>query len=78
MSEEDNKTEHLPPIEEVMDPLEILVRKWVTTEVKDELGGGYGGLNISFEDLGSLILNCFDEVQAGMLANIMPEGTTIH
>jgi len=83
MSEEDNETEYLPPIEEVMDPIEILVRNWVTKQVKDELGNAesgeeYEGLNLSFEDLGSLILSCFDEVQGVMLASIVPEGTTIH
>ena len=78
MSEENNETEYLPPIEEVLDPIEILVRNWVTKEVKDELGEEYEGLNISFEDLGSLILSCFDEVQEVMLQSIVPEGTTIH
>ena len=78
MSEEDNETITLPQIEEVMDPIEILVRNWVTKQVKDELGGEYDGLNLSFEDLGSLILSCFDEVQEVMLESIVPEGTTIH
>lgn len=78
MSEEDNETEYLPPIEEIMDPLEILVRNWVTKQVKDELGDEFEGLNVSFEDLGSLILSCFDEVQKVMLESIIPEGTTIH
>jgi len=78
MVEEDNETIPLPPIKELMDPIEILVRNWVTKEVKDELGGEYEGLNLSFEDLGSLILSCFDEVQEVMLASIVPEGTTIH
>jgi len=83
MSEEDNETITLPPIEEIMDPIEILVRNWVTKQVKDELGNDesgeeYEGLNLSFEDLGSLILSCFDEVQGVMLASIVPEGTIIH
>ena len=78
MSKEDNETEYLPPIEEVMDPIEILVRNWVIKQVKDELGGEYEGLNLSFEDLGTLILSCFDEVQEVMLQLIIPEDTTIH
>jgi len=78
MSDKDNKTVTLPKIEEVMDPIEILVRDWVTNHVKSELGEEYGGLNLSFKDLGTLILSCFDEVQEVMLESIMPEGTTIH
>lgn len=78
MSEEENETITLPLIEEIMDPLEILVRDWVTKQVKDELGGEFEGLNLSFEDFGTLILSCFDEVQEVMLASIVPEGTTIH
>ena len=78
MSEEDNETITPPLIEELMDPIEVLVRDWVTKHIKDELDGDYDGLNLSFEDLGSLILSCFDEVQGVMLASIVPEGTTIH
>lgn len=78
MSEEDNETITIPKDEELMDPIEILVRDWVQTEVHDELGEEYEGLNLSFEDLGSLIVQCFDKVQEVMLASIMPEGTTLH
>jgi len=76
--EESNETIVPEPIEEVMDDLEILVRNWVTKEVQEELGPEYEGLNMTFDDLGSLILSCFDEVQQTMLAAIIPEGTTIH
>ena len=78
MSEEDNETITQPLMEELMDPIEILVRNWVKRSVQDELGEEYKGLNVSFEDLGKLILSCFDEVQEIMLDSIMPEGTTIH
>ena len=78
MSEEDNETIVPEPIEEVMDPVEKLVRHWVNINVKDELDEKYEGVNLSFRDLGTLILNCFDEVQETMLESIIPEGTTIH
>jgi hypothetical protein len=78
MSEEDNETEYLPPIKEVMDPIEKMVRNWVIKNVKDELDGEFEGVNLSFQDLGTLILSCFDEVQQIMLESIIPEGTTIH
>jgi len=76
--EESNETIVPEPIEEIMDPLEILVRNWVTKEIQEELGMEYEGLNLTFTDLGTLILSCFDEVQDVMLESIIPEGTTIH
>ena len=78
MSDEDNETIIAPPIEEIMDPLEVLVRDWVNKSVKDKLDDEFEGLSVSYEDLGSLILSCFDEVQEAMMASIIPEGTTIH
>jgi len=78
MSEEDNETITIPPTEELMDPIEVLVRDWVKKEVHDELGEEYQGLNLTFDDLGSLIVQCFDTVQEVMLASIIPEGTTVH
>jgi len=78
MSEEDNETITIPQTEELVDPIEILVRNWVQKEIHDDLGAEYEGLNLSFEDLGSLIVQCFDTVQEVMLASIMPEGTTVH
>lgn len=78
MSDEDNETEYLPPITNIMDPVELLVRQWITKNVEEELGKEFEGLQISYEDLGTLILNCFDTIQAIMLEEIIPEGTIIH
>ena len=78
MSDEENETIVLPVIEELMDPIEILVRNWVKESVQEELDPAYEGVNLSFEDLGSLILSCFDEVQKVLLEAIIPEGATIH
>ena len=78
MSDKDNETIVLPLIDEVMDPLEVRVREWVIQRVQNELDEEFDGLNISFQDLGTLILSCFDEVQELLLAEIIPPGTTIH
>ncbi len=71
------------PLEvKVMDPIETMVRSWVTNFVVDpvqaELGDKVTGISLPFKDLTELILNCFDDVQKTMLESIIPPNTTIH